>query len=300
MAADADALKQLRKMCEIDVPSAQAALKKSGGDAEKALHALIVEGHLDYTELDPSLCADEHFALAKLRDTILRRQEDSEGNKQWEKKRPTKDLLQQLSGKKPLDKETMSSGKMFRELYLQRKYPELVKKTPPAIWKHPKLGEFSCQYGEVSGTVAMPGMFNNGKRSPKVALSIYVRKNDKEPAKEQVDLVLNVQKNAKALAKKICRALWEDFQGKGRKTGMWWHGNLAEVNRDLNRPIRREADLPGMLKLSSMMVNKGADKKPVMVLNFHAPFEDEHGVGVLTDGKTVLGIGYASDVMPYK
>ena len=29
------------------------------------------------------------------------------------------------------------------------------------------------------------------------------------------------------------------------------------------------------------------------------PFEEEHGVGVLTDGRTILGTGYSSDVSPY-
>jgi hypothetical protein len=35
-------------------------------------------------------------------------------------------------------------------------------------------------------------------------------------------------------------------------------------------------------------------------LNFHATFDDEHGLGVLTDGKKVLGIGNAIDVLPYR
>jgi hypothetical protein len=33
-------------------------------------------------------------------------------------------------------------------------------------------------------------------------------------------------------------------------------------------------------------------------LNFEAAFEEEHGVGVLTDGQTILAIGYSHDATP--
>jgi hypothetical protein len=35
-------------------------------------------------------------------------------------------------------------------------------------------------------------------------------------------------------------------------------------------------------------------------LAFEAPFEEEHGVGVLTDGVAILGTGYRYDVTPFK
>jgi hypothetical protein len=41
-------------------------------------------------------------------------------------------------------------------------------------------------------------------------------------------------------------------------------------------------------------------EKPVVELSFHAAFEEEHGVGVLTDGNTILGTGYSVDVRPFK
>ena len=39
---------------------------------------------------------------------------------------------------------------------------------------------------------------------------------------------------------------------------------------------------------------------PVVELSFHAAFEVEHGVGVLTDGETILGLGYSADVTPFE
>jgi hypothetical protein len=38
---------------------------------------------------------------------------------------------------------------------------------------------------------------------------------------------------------------------------------------------------------------------PVAELTFAAVFEEEHGLGVLTDGEGVLGIGYVADVQPF-
>lgn len=40
--------------------------------------------------------------------------------------------------------------------------------------------------------------------------------------------------------------------------------------------------------------------EPIVELSFSAPFEDEHGVGVMTDGQSVLGIGYSCDVTPFE
>jgi hypothetical protein len=34
-------------------------------------------------------------------------------------------------------------------------------------------------------------------------------------------------------------------------------------------------------------------------LSFHAAFEENHGVGVLTDGETIVGTGYGADVTPF-
>jgi hypothetical protein len=39
-------------------------------------------------------------------------------------------------------------------------------------------------------------------------------------------------------------------------------------------------------------------KRPLAELSFHAAFEEEHGVGILTDGRQVVGIGYLADVEP--
>jgi hypothetical protein len=56
------------------------------------------------------------------------------------------------------------------------------------------------------------------------------------------------------------------------------------------------------MRLSSICVRprvEGYDK-PIVELRFAAAFEEEHGVGVLTDGGKILGTGYSVDVTPYE
>jgi hypothetical protein len=84
---------------------------------------------------------------------------------------------------------------------------------------------------------------------------------------------------------------------------MWWHGDLdalAEVLDDGRRPARAE-DLLGLMQLSGVVVRRDVDGHdgPLAELRFHAAFEEEHGVGVLTDGTTIVGTGYSCDVLPF-
>ena len=50
-----------------------------------------------------------------------------------------------------------------------------------------------------------------------------------------------------------------------------------------------------------IVIHKEADgyKKPVAELTFAALFEEEHGVGVLTDGKEILGTGYMGEAAAF-
>ena len=43
----------------------------------------------------------------------------------------------------------------------------------------------------------------------------------------------------------------------------------------------------------------GHDAGPLVELEFHALFDDEHGLSVLTDGRSVLGIGANGNVLPF-
>ena len=71
---------------------------------------------------------------------------------------------------------------------------------------------------------------------------------------------------------------------------------------DTLKPPKKAADVPRLMQLTNISIAKprrGQDK-PLAELSFAAAFEEEHGVGILTDGKAIIGIGYSSDVTPFK
>ena len=86
---------------------------------------------------------------------------------------------------------------------------------------------------------------------------------------------------------------------------MWWYGNLKAVAKSwkaLKLPSPAEArDLLRALQLMRILVRGGFPTfpvNPIVELSFHAAFEEEHGVGLLTDGESILGAGYYLDVVP--
>jgi hypothetical protein len=85
---------------------------------------------------------------------------------------------------------------------------------------------------------------------------------------------------------------------------MWWHGDVEEVARFSDgrlSPQSRPEDLYSAMGFSRVAIRKEADgdESPVAELIFNAVFEQEHGVGVLTDGKEVLGTGYIDEASPF-
>lgn len=40
--------------------------------------------------------------------------------------------------------------------------------------------------------------------------------------------------------------------------------------------------------------------QPCATIMFESTFEPEHGIGMLTDGNRILGIGYQMDVSPFR
>ena len=73
------------------------------------------------------------------------------------------------------------------------------------------------------------------------------------------------------------------------------------MDDDQPRPAGPD-DVKRLLQVESIAV---LDKywgypKPVIMITFHAAFEQEHDVSILTDGKSVLGTGYALEPALYK
>lgn len=180
-------------------------------------------------------------------------------------------------------------------------------------WNHPDLGAFTFDGGwGWAATIDAPAFnaFRYASEDGKpvkyeVAFEAEDKKDTASPT--AVELALRVLTNQAELVPKVANALWNDFTGQGPNTGMWWHNDLAQVVEKMKwvsspPPLKGPDDLLAVMQLSSIIVRKSVDgyDKPIVELSFSAPFEDEHGVGVLTDGQSVLGIGYSFDVTPFE
>jgi hypothetical protein len=110
--------------------------------------------------------------------------------------------------------------------------------------------------------------------------------------------------NAPRLAMAVADALWEDFHGRGPGSDTWWHGQAAAIDRrlvDEGLPSLGEpADLFAVVRAYRIAVDRtnpfAPPTPPAAEITFWAAFEEEHGLGVLTDGLQVLGLGVAGEV----
>ncbi len=104
-------------------------------------------------------------------------------------------------------------------------------------------------------------------------------------------------------------AMWRDLHGRGRDSGMWWHGDLETVNRNIARAmgdrspqqLSKPEDLYDLMGAETVLIREATYlfERPSATICFEAAFDEEHGVGILTDGTRVFGTGYQLDVTPY-
>ena len=175
-------------------------------------------------------------------------------------------------------------------------------------WDHPELGRFTYddEAGEWRATVDVPAFrafshdtgFENARRSTgKHDLVFEAEDEDEVPSPEMIELALRVLANQSELVPMVTKALWDDFNGLTPTSGMWWHGQVQRIAEEVGEGVTLSApdDLLGALQVNSISVHPRLDAHdgPVVVLNFHAPFEEEHGVGVVTDGRKALGVGHS-------
>lgn len=180
-------------------------------------------------------------------------------------------------------------------------------KPEPKTWTHPQWGRFDWDGYSWRGQVAAPGfdvfVYETGYGKPNPPNGMYelrfqTGENAAEPTGEAVALAERIVAQSDATATLIAETLWNDFAGNPPDSGMWWHGDLESVSEDIEPPPTSANGIAALMRLQGISIHQHGDK-PVAELNFWAEFEPEHGVGVLTDGETVLGTGYSYDVSPY-
>jgi hypothetical protein len=143
------------------------------------------------------------------------------------------------------------------------------------------------------------------QRKPRtVPFAFVAAKPRGRPAPTSVAVATRLVAHQNDFARTVADALWTDFAGTGPDSGMYWHGDLDEVARGIEtgKPPRSADDLFKLMRLAGIRVRPLSARSRIAVaeLNFDAAFEEDHGVGILTDGAAVLGIGYGADVSPFK
>jgi hypothetical protein len=188
-------------------------------------------------------------------------------------------------------------------------------------WNHPRLGTFEHDDIWWRREIAVPSLQSftyidaavrayRSKPDP-FELVLQCESEDEQPGEQMASLAATVLHNEGQLVPKVLEALWSDLNGRGPDSGMWWRGDLPNAYRggnwasavhdsltgyELPVPTGPE-DLKKVLEPKDLTIRRhpSLPEQWIAEFNFHAGFDVEHGVGVLTDGKRILGIGYASD-----
>jgi hypothetical protein len=178
-------------------------------------------------------------------------------------------------------------------------------------WSHPELGKFVLTDTGWSGICSMPSFkafrFSRpGKSRLKIEFETEID-SENLPKSREIAIAKRVIKNEASLAKRLIRALFDDLNGKGLDSGMWWHGDTQSILEFMDENMRSKIDLtaeddvPKLIGSPSVWIRPKVDyyKKPCAVILFEAAFDPEHGLGVLTDGSKVIGTGYQMSVSPF-
>jgi len=202
-------------------------------------------------------------------------------------------------------------------------------------WKHDKLGSFAFRFAYGwTRTVTRTGFnafaYKGFSDRPTGKYELFIGADDEKdtPSPAMIDVALKTLADPAAMVALVINALWEDLNGSGPDSGMWWHGNLNDVTdriRSEGYPLKKAqkarldgpSDLLLWLRLSAITIRKARHKvttainpatgkrikldrvypahPPIAELHFSTPFEQEHSLGVLTNGSVILGIGYSTD-----
>jgi uncharacterized protein DUF6985 len=222
------------------------------------------------------------------------------------------------------DDATFERGRMYRvggalaKEFVEQGLAQIINmdedESPPKdapTWEEPELGVFHFDGIGWIKKVEAPAFDAYQYRrtdlktgsNERYILSIDANHEKELPSPDAVAVAKKVLAEQAALASKVADALWADFTGAGPHSGMYWHGDLDSLAEGLETgmPPASVRDLFALMSLSSIHIRKlsGRSEKPMAELNFEAAFEEEHGVGVLTDGQSIVGIGYSHDASPF-
>lgn len=188
-------------------------------------------------------------------------------------------------------------------------------------WTHQRLGTFEHDDTCWRRQIAIPSLMGftytdaavRDHRSVPEPFELILRceSEDEQPSDQMASLAEAILDNESRLVPGVLEAIWSDLNGRGPPSGMWWHGDLLNAHRGgdwasavheslagLRLPVPTTAEeLKKILEPKSLTIRRDfSPPRPwVGEVSFYAGFDVEHGVGVLTDGSQILGIGYSYD-----
>jgi len=121
------------------------------------------------------------------------------------------------------------------------------------------------------------------------------------PSEENATLALKIIERLPDLLEQGVQALWHDLTATGSvRSGMWWHGGLDEAFERSEVTPTDATGLYAAMRPHRIAVSRYyALNAPAARIQFHAEFEEEHGVSFLTDGAAIIGVGYDYDSSPF-
>lgn len=257
MPASDEAVARLQQISSLSPNLAREALERAGGDVEAALVAQIDAGLVEARDLNPDAVSVQLFGRANVRQ-FLRKMED------FLRKAPgSKEFLKLAQGAKAAidDPAALEQwGETLWQQAMERKHPELARQTEKEAkkakkkvptWNHPDLGRFT--YDGVAWTKAMAvpafkAFRYGGRANGKCELTFDADDASEVPTPTAISVAAAVLNRPDDLVKKLITALWDDFNGRGRESGMYWHGDLDAVTERLEwdddaKPPHRAEDL---------------------------------------------------------
>ena len=177
-------------------------------------------------------------------------------------------------------------------------------------WIDSQLGNFTFDEYNWSKTFELNAFsvftFDDGFRSTGVnngCVKLKIEADDEEdiPTDEVIRISRLTIDNHESLIREGLLALYNDILGDKVDSGMWWHSEIDEMRKDgadfisgNKGLLTSQDDLTAFLGKPSIYVqNFGyAYGKPCSTIIFNSMIDPEHGIGLLTDGESILGIGY--------
>jgi hypothetical protein len=196
----------------------------------------------------------------------------------------------------------------------------------PKSWSHPRIGTLTHDDIWWRREIVVPSLTpftyvdvaRRGYNPPPEPFELVLQceSEEMEPNEEMASLAATILDNESRLVPRLLDAVWADLNGRGPDSGMWWHGDLPNAYRGGNwasvafdalrgfgLPVPTSAeDLLQVLRPDELTIRRDfSPPKPwIGEFSFYSGFDVEHGVGVLTDGVDILGVGYSSDATRFK